>query len=84
MSGLYVVPGLVDIHVTSTPRPANRDAWAGDYSILPDGFSFRSGVTTMVDTGSSGWRQLRGFFVFGVLDRAATGPTLSSTSSASA
>ena len=38
-----------------------KDAWAGDNSVLPDGFSFRSGVTTMVDAGSSGWRNFEDF-----------------------
>ena len=60
-AGLYITPGLVDIptHMYATPGWAN--AWAGDNSILPDGFSFRSGVTTMVDTGSAGWRTFPDF-----------------------
>jgi len=41
VSGLFVVPGLVDIHVHLYATAGNRDAWAGDYSILPDGFSWR-------------------------------------------
>ena len=61
VDGLYVTPGLVDIHVHLYATPDNRDAWAGDKSILPDGFSFRTGVTTMVDTGSAGWRNLDDF-----------------------
>jgi dihydroorotase len=36
--------------------------------VLPDGFSFRSGVTAMVDTGSAGWRNLEDFR-YRVLDR---------------
>ena len=71
LSGLYVVPGLVDIHVHLYATAGNRDAWAGDYSLLPDGFSFRSGVTTMVDTGSAGRRNFEDFR-FRVLDRFAT------------
>ena len=61
VSGLYVTPGLVDIHVHLYATPGNRDAWAGDKSVLPDGFGFRTGVTTMVDTGSAGWRNLDDF-----------------------
>ena len=61
VSGLYVVPGLVDIHMHAYATPGHRDAWAGDNSILPDGFSFRTGVTTMVDTGSAGWRNFEDF-----------------------
>src|SRR6185369_15736415 len=46
-AGLYVTPGLVDMHVHLFATTGLRDAWAGDESIYPDGFSFRSGVTTM-------------------------------------
>jgi dihydroorotase len=71
VTGLLVVPGLVDIHVHLYFTAGNRDSWAGDYSIQPDAFSFRSGVTTMVDTGSAGWRNFEDFR-FRVLDRYAT------------
>jgi len=56
VNGLYVTPGLVDIHVHLFTTTGIPDAWAGDNSIRPDDFSFRTGVTTMVDAGSSGWR----------------------------
>ena len=68
VSGLYVTPGLVDIHSHMYATPGHRNAWAGDNSILPDGFSFRSGVTTMVDAGSAGWRNFEDFRLR-VLDR---------------
>lgn len=68
VSGLYVVPGLVDIHSHMYATPGHRNAWAGDNSILPDGFSFRAGVTTMVDAGSAGWRNFEDFRLR-VLDR---------------
>ena len=61
VSGRYVPPGLIDIHMHAYATPGHRNAWAGDNSILPDGFSFRTGVTTMVDTGSAGWRNLDDF-----------------------
>ena len=60
-SGLYVTPGLVDIHVHLYATAGNAGAWGGDNSVLPDGFSFRAGTTTMVDTGSAGWRNLADF-----------------------
>lgn len=61
VSGLYVTPGLIDLHVHVFATTGMRGAWAGDNSVLPDGFSFRSGVTTMVDAGSSGWRNFEDF-----------------------
>ena len=61
VTGLCITPGLVDIHTHMYATPGWPDAWAGDNSILPDGFSFRSGVTTMVDTGSAGWRTFEDF-----------------------
>ncbi len=60
--GLYVVPGLVDIHAHVFAGGGTRDSFAGgDFSITPDGLSFRSGVTTIVDAGSSGWRNFSEF-----------------------
>ena len=49
MAGLYVTPGLIDLHV-------HVYMWreAGGEAVQPDAFSFRSGVTTMVDAGSAG------------------------------
>jgi dihydroorotase len=54
--GLYVTPGLIDIHV--------HFFWGHDGSYLKnaatalpaDGFTFRSGVTSVVDAGCTGWR----------------------------
>ena len=71
VTGLYVTPGLVDIHTHLYATSGFRDAWAGDNSVLPDGFSFRTGVTTMVDAGSSGWRNFEDFRNR-VIDRAQT------------
>ena len=71
VSGLYVTPGLVDIHTHLFSTTGIPGAWAGDSSVRPDGFSFRSGVTTMVDAGSSGWRNFEAFRE-SVIDRART------------
>ena len=61
VSGLYVTPGLIDIHTHLFSTTGIHGAWAGDESVAPDGFSFRSGVTTMCDAGSSGWRNFEDF-----------------------
>jgi dihydroorotase len=70
-SGLYVTPGLVDMHTHVFHTTGIPDAWAGDNSVQPDAFSFRSGVTTMVDAGSSGWSTFE-MFRQTVIDRART------------
>jgi dihydroorotase len=55
--GMYVVPGLIDLHthVFYGPDP-DRNYCDGTKSVLPDAFTFPSGVTTVVDAGSSGWK----------------------------
>jgi dihydroorotase len=61
VAGLYVTPGLVDIHVHVYAGTGKRGAYSGDNSVYPDGFTLRSGVTTVVDAGSSGWRNFPDF-----------------------
>jgi dihydroorotase len=61
LRGLYVTPGLVDIHVHAYTGTGERGSYAGDNSVYPDGFTFRNGVTTVVDAGSSGWRNFEDF-----------------------
>ncbi|CAG5002211.1 Deacetylase [Dyadobacter sp. CECT 9275] len=60
--GLYVTPGLIDIHVHffagTDPKGTYRN---GPNSLPPDGFTFRTGVTTVVDAGSSGWKTFETF-----------------------
>ncbi len=56
VTGLYVVPGLVDIHVHVFAGNGIPGALTGDHSVYPDGYTFRAGVTTAVDAGTSGWR----------------------------
>jgi dihydroorotase len=58
--GLFVTPGLVDIHAHLYNRPGNP-APKRNQSVQPDAFSFRSGVTTMVDAGTTGWRDFANF-----------------------
>jgi dihydroorotase len=55
-TGLYVTPGLIDLH-GHVYRPTVGQGFRADNSMVyPDGFSFRSGVTTFVDPGGAGWR----------------------------
>jgi dihydroorotase len=58
--GLYVTPGLVDMHVHVFPGN-DLEAYIANAqtSVAPDGFTFRAGVTTVVDAGSSGWKNFR-------------------------
>ena len=59
--GMIVTPGLIDMHFHANNGSGERGSYSGDLSILPDGFTFRSGVTTIVDAGSSGWRNFEDF-----------------------
>ena len=61
VKGLYVTPGLIDIHVHVYAGTGERGSYAGDNSIYPDGFTYRVGVTTVADAGSSGWRNFEDF-----------------------
>jgi dihydroorotase len=61
VSNLYVTPGLIDIHVHVFAGTGERASYAGDNSVYPDGFTLRSGVTTVVDAGCAGWRNFADF-----------------------
>ena len=55
--GLYVTPGLIDIHVhVFNGSNLDQQYMNGPNAIPPDGFTFRVGVTTVVDAGCAGWR----------------------------
>src|SRR5215471_18830080 len=71
VSGLYVTPGLIDIHVHVFAGTGERGSYAGDNSVYPDGFTLRAGVTTVADAGSSGWRNFEEFKDH-VIDRSKT------------
>jgi dihydroorotase len=60
-SGYFVTPGLVDIHVHVYAGTGERGSYAGDNSLYPDGFTLRSGVTTVADAGCAGWRNFEDF-----------------------
>ena len=60
ISSLYITPGLVDIHTHVFAGSMGRE-YIGENCVRPDGFTFRNGVTTVVDAGSSGWRNFGEF-----------------------
>ena len=70
VAGLYVTPGLVDIHTHVFADSMGRE-YTGENCVRPDGFTFRSGVTTISDAGSSGWRNFEQFKA-NVIDRSRT------------
>jgi len=61
-AGLYVVPGLIDLHA-HVFHGTEPDAYLsnGLSAVLPDSHSFRSGQTTLVDAGGAGWRNFLQF-----------------------
>jgi dihydroorotase len=70
--GLYVTPGLVDIHTHNFVGTNLDQAYMnGPSGVIPDGFTFRTGVTTVVDAGSSGWRTFPEFKK-NIIDRSQT------------
>ena len=61
-TGLYLVPGLIDMHVHVFHGTRQDEYISNSFTSLPpDGFTFRYGVTTVVDAGSSGWRNFKTF-----------------------
>ncbi len=66
VTGAIVTPGLIDIHMHAyyTREPEG-------ISLMPDAHSFRSGVTTVVDTGTAGAKHFL-HFKRTVIDRAKT------------
>ncbi|HLT81474.1 MAG TPA: amidohydrolase/deacetylase family metallohydrolase [Cyclobacteriaceae bacterium] len=61
-SGMYVVPGLIDIHGHHFfGTEPDRYLSNGFSALPPDGFTLRSGVTTVVDVGGAGWRNFATF-----------------------
>ena len=60
--GLYVTPGLIDLHSHNFYGTEPDHAYSNGTSALPpDGFTFRTGVTTVVDAGGSGWKSFPTF-----------------------
>jgi dihydroorotase len=61
VSGLYVTPGLIDIHVHVFPGEKGATYAGGDRSVWADDFTLRTCTTTVADAGSSGWRSFEDF-----------------------
>lgn len=60
--GMYVTPGLIDIHSHNFFGTEPNHAYSNGFSALPpDGFTFRNGVTTVVDCGGAGWKSFPTF-----------------------
>jgi len=70
--GMYVTPGIIDMHV-HVFHGVDAGAYIanGYHSVPVDGFTFRAGVTTVVDAGSSGWKNFR-LFKAQTIDRSRT------------
>lgn len=68
--GLYVTPGFIDIH-THVFAGSGAGFADGVNSVAPDDFACRAGVTTVVDAGTSGWRNFP-LFKEQVIDKSKT------------
>ena len=71
VAGLYVTPGLIDLHAHVFAGTAGPMLAGGHASIFPDAFALKNCVTTVVDAGSSGRRNFDEFRRT-VVDRART------------
>ena len=61
-TGLYVSPGLIDIHSHNFFGTEPDSYLSNSFTALPpDGFTFRVGVTTVVDVGGAGWQNFNTF-----------------------
>ncbi len=71
VGGLYVTPGLIDLHAHVYAGSEGKGLAGGHTSIFPDDFALKLGVTTVVDAGSSG-RHNFAHFKKTVIDQART------------
>jgi dihydroorotase len=60
--GMYVTPGIIDLHAhVFFGTEADHYLSNGMVAVVPDGFTFRVGVTTVVDAGGAGWKSFPTF-----------------------
>ena len=70
--GLYVTPGLIDLHVHVFAGTDEGHQYSNGSSALdPDPYTFRAGVTTVVDAGGAGWKSFPKF-KRNIIDRSRT------------
>ncbi len=70
-TGLYVVPGLIDIHAHVFYGTENTYLSNGHVAVQADAHNPRAGVTTVVDVGGAGWRNFDQFKT-NIIDRSLT------------
>lgn len=72
VQGLYVTPGLIDLHGHHFWGTEPDRYLSNSFTALPpDGFTFRAGVTTAADAGGAGWKNFK-LFKEQVIDRSQT------------
>ena len=71
VNGFYVCPGLIDLHTHVFVGSKPETFADGSLSISPDDIALKAGVTTVVDAGTSGWRNFH-TFKDQVIDRSKT------------
>ncbi|MEO8583835.1 MAG: amidohydrolase/deacetylase family metallohydrolase [Flavitalea sp.] len=71
ITGLYLTPGFIDMHTHVFVGSKPETFADGSSSVSPDDFTLRNGVTTVVDAGTSGWRNFP-LFKDQVIDKSKT------------
>ncbi len=68
--GMYITPGLIDLH--THVFVGSKSGFADGFScVSPDDITLKAGITTVVDAGTSGWRNFP-VFKNNVIDRSTT------------
>lgn len=61
VSGLYVAPGFIDLHTHIVSGSGLKGTLPVEQNVYVDSHTLRSGVTTAVDAGTTGWRNFPDF-----------------------